>query len=303
MKAADIAAALGDPKREGRSWRCRCPVHGGHTLVFTDSDDGRLLFNCWAGCAGKEVSAELRRGAYLDHDRPISETAGGIAERRAVEERNRRQRTAAALDLWGQSHSAGGTIIERYWRSRGITLPAPATIRLHGMLSHRESGGRRPAQVGIVEHVERGLVGVHLTYLALDGSMKATVDPAKRSLGPVGGGAVRLAPVQAGEELIVGEGIETTLAVMQSTGLPGWAALSANGLRSLGLPADAQRILIAADNDSNGVGEKAAYDAAERWLAEGRQVRIAMPSEPDTDFNDVLIAKFSTCRGETNHAA
>jgi len=28
MTAADIAHALGDARREGRTWRCRCPLHG-----------------------------------------------------------------------------------------------------------------------------------------------------------------------------------------------------------------------------------------------------------------------------------
>ena len=29
MSAADVARALGDARREGSKWRCRCPVHGG----------------------------------------------------------------------------------------------------------------------------------------------------------------------------------------------------------------------------------------------------------------------------------
>jgi hypothetical protein len=27
MSAAEIALALGDARREGRGWRCRCPLH------------------------------------------------------------------------------------------------------------------------------------------------------------------------------------------------------------------------------------------------------------------------------------
>jgi putative DNA primase/helicase len=140
--------------------------------------------------------------------------------------------------------------------------------------------------VALVEHVGHGPVGVHVTYLAIDGSMKATIEPNKRSLGPVGGGAVRLAPVA--ETLMVGEGIETCLAAMQATGMPAWAALSTSGLKALVLPAVAREIIILADHDRNGAGERAAWMAAERWLAEGRRVRIAMPPKPDTDFADLL---------------
>jgi hypothetical protein len=40
MNAAAIARALGDAGREGRGWRCRCPLHGGCSLVIRD---GRLV--------------------------------------------------------------------------------------------------------------------------------------------------------------------------------------------------------------------------------------------------------------------
>jgi hypothetical protein len=147
-----------------------------------------------------------------------------VQRRREAEERDRRCRTAAALDLWRyETHPASGTIVETYLRSRGIVLPPPATIRRSiGMLCHSESGERRPAMVALVEHVEHGALGIHLTYLAIDGSTKATIEPGKRSRGPVGGRAVRLAP--AAETLMVGEGLETCLAAMQATGMPAWAA-------------------------------------------------------------------------------
>jgi hypothetical protein len=40
MSAAAVAAALGDAKREGRNWRCRCPLHGGCRLTLADGRDG-----------------------------------------------------------------------------------------------------------------------------------------------------------------------------------------------------------------------------------------------------------------------
>jgi hypothetical protein len=52
-------------------------------------------------------------------------------------------------------------------------------------------------------------VAAHRTWLLPDGSGKADLLEPKWSLGPVGGGAVRLAP--AGPVLAVAEGIETAL--------------------------------------------------------------------------------------------
>jgi putative DNA primase/helicase len=80
---------------------------------------------------------------------------------------------------------------------------------------------------------------------------------------------------------------------MVATGLPAWAALSTSGLVALVLPPLplASTVIILADNDPTGAGEHAARHAAQRWLGEGRRVRIAMPPEPGTDWADVLLKK------------
>jgi putative DNA primase/helicase len=184
-----------------------------------------------------------------------------------------------------------GTVTERYWVSRGLSLPIPMTVcASRGWLRHPE-GGSRPCMVALVEHVEHGPVAIHRTFLAVDGSGKAAFRRPRLSLGPVGGAAVRLA--SAGEELVVAEGIETAASVMVATGLSAWSGLSANGIEQLVLPPLplAASVIIAADHDDNGTGERAARTAAERWLREGRRVRIAVPPRAGTDWNDVLQNK------------
>jgi len=99
---------------------------------------------------------------------------------------------------------------------------------------------------------------------------------------------VRFGLPRAGEWLAIAEGIETTLAVVIACAMPAWAALSAGGIRSLILPPEVTHVIICADHDASGTGERAAHDAAARWLAEGRRVRIAMPPVPGTDMADVL---------------
>jgi putative DNA primase/helicase len=195
--------------------------------------------------------------------------------------------------MWHSALPATGTVVERYLRARRITIPVPITVRFIGMNTayawHPASGQRRPVLVAAVEHVEHGLVGVSRTFLAIDGSCKATLDPPRLFTRVVAGGAARLAP--ATETLMVGEGIETCLSAMQATGMPAWAALSTSGLSALVLPPIVRTVVILADNDANGAGERAAYAAATRWLAERRRVRIAMSPELGTDFNDVLLGR------------
>jgi putative DNA primase/helicase len=142
--------------------------------------------------------------------------------------------------------------------------------------------------VALVEHVERGPIAVHCTYLRPDGNGKADVEKPKAKFGPVAGGAVRFGMPGAEEWLAVAEGVETALSVAASCSMPAWAALSAGGIKNLILPAEATHILMCCDHDANGVGQRATHDAAKRWLAEGRRVRVAMPPELGADFNDVL---------------
>jgi hypothetical protein len=142
--------------------------------------------------------------------------------------------------------------------------------------------------VARVDSLNGELIGVHRTWLYRDdGGQWRRSDRA--SLGPIGGGAVPLAP--AAEILLIGEGIETVLAAMQATGQPAWAALSTSSLVALQLPPIVRDIVILADHDRSGAGGRAAWIAADRWLAEGRRVRIALPPERDTDFADVLAGR------------
>jgi putative DNA primase/helicase len=298
MTAAEqIAKVLSCAYRSGSWWRSRCPVHGsrGAALALRDGDRG-LVVHCHAGCDRQDILAELRRRRLLNNDGDSASAYRAdphkIERRREAEAADRRRRIAQAQDIWRSSYPAIGTSVQSYLRSRGITMEPPATLRMHGMrgpYGRHPSGERRPAMVGLVEHVEHGPVGAHLTFLAIDGSSKATVDPVRMSYGPVGGAAVRLAP--AAEILLVGEGIETCMAAMQATVMPVWAALSTAGLKALVLPLPVHTVIILADHDINGAGERAAFAAAERWLAEGRRVSIAMPPEPGRDFNDVLLGR------------
>jgi putative DNA primase/helicase len=307
---ANIARALGSAYTSGDWWRCRCPAHASRnaTLALRGGDRGLVVY-CHAGCDRREILAELRRLGLLNN-------YGGSAvayipdrdemeRRREAEAADRYRRIALALDIWGTSYPAPGTIVESYLRSRGIPKPLPTTLRMHGALGpygrHHVSGDRRPQMLGLVEHVEHGAVGVHRTFLAIDGSQKATLDPQRVLHGLVAGGAVRLG--SAGPTLAVTEGIENGLAVLRATGIPTWAALSASGLRTVILPAEARMVLVAADNDENGVGQRAAYDAASRFRREGRRVKIIIPPEPNTDWNDALCGRAPAHLGQVHHGA
>jgi putative DNA primase/helicase len=294
MNAEAIARSLGGITRSGTWWRCRCPVHHGQSSSLALRHRGeKLIVHCHAGCSSHEVLAELIYRGLLAAD---GEHPQQGPERDVVHEDkiDRLRRIALARDMWSETVPADTTPqIGRYLQGRGITIAVPPTIRL--MLPcgpygrHPYSGEHRPQMIGVVEHVEFGVVAVSRTFLAMDGSCKATLDPPRLFCGPAKGGAIRLANPIPNEWLIIGEGIESTASAMQLSGLPGWAALSAGGIENLILPPAVNKIIVAADNDLNGRGEWGARIAATRWLGEGRRVQMAIPPIPGTDFNNILL--------------
>jgi hypothetical protein len=297
MNARDIAAALGPARREGRDWRVDCPVHGGHSLTIADGRDGKLIVKCFGGCEWREIFGELRALGLIE-GRPVDinpEREDEFRRRREAEataeiERLRR-RITAARDLYRRGGPAAVSPVETYLRLRNISGPIPAVLRFLQHCPHR-NGGYFPAMVAPIVTAAGEQIAIHKTFLRPDGRGKADLPKTEQreTCGPMKRGAVRLALHRADLELLVGEGVESTLSAMRVFGLPGWAALSSNGVEALDLPANVRQVAIAADNDMNGVGQRAALSARKRWAAEGRSVRILLPPNAGEDFNDVLLS-------------
>src|SRR5262245_57118655 len=60
MNAAEIAQALGG-RQNGAGWMAHCPAHDDHnpSLSLQDSDDGKVLWHCHAGCSQEAVRIAL----------------------------------------------------------------------------------------------------------------------------------------------------------------------------------------------------------------------------------------------------
>jgi hypothetical protein len=252
----------------------------------------KTLVHCQAGCDQQSVIAALKeRGLWGEQKYNLSpirskESTVHIATSLYDEDNNR---TANALKIWNASKPAAGSPVENYLRNRGIPMPVPENLRFNPKLKH-PSGGHHPAMIALVTRGDSGeSMAIHRTFLSPTGNAKADVEPQKMMLGPCRGGAVRLA--LATNRVMVGEGIETCLSVMQFANVPTWAALSAPGLKNLYLPPEILEVTILADSDDT--GEDAAKDAAFRWVKEGRIVRIARPAK-ELDFNDLAMSQASS---------
>ena len=110
-------------------------------------------------------------------------------------------------------------------------------------------------------------------------------------------GVVQLWPSNGNEQLVVGEGLETTLAAAvhvpyHGTPLtPAWSALTAGGLKCLPVLPGVLRLIMLVDNDENSVGQKAAGHCRQIWTAAGRTVAALVPKHAGWDFNDEVLGR------------
>jgi putative DNA primase/helicase len=135
-------------------------------------------------------------------------------------------------------------------------------------------------------------ITLHRTYLTLEGRLVDAMQSRKMMPGPVpAGGAVRLLPVDERKPLGIAEGIETALSAALLFGVPCWAALNAGGMSSWKCPSEVSEVWIFGDNDSNGIGQKAADRLRQRCEAAATPAKVYIPQAPDTDWNDPVNAK------------
>ncbi len=276
--ASEIAARLG-LHRAGHGWRGDCPLCSYSNALAIDQRDGRTLAWC-ANCQDSAALARLLRGhGALPERRPPDP-----AERPADVERQAERIERARL-IWDGAEALTGTDPASLYLQRRCIGHAISSLALRWRRDCPHVGGsRRIALIAAITGADGKFKAIQRIYIKPDGT-KADIEPQKASLGPTGGGAVRLQDCIT--ELVISEGVETSAAAGALLGMPAWAAVSAGNMaKSLMLPVEIRSIVICADHDAPGLA--AAEDAARRWQGEGRAVRILRAVEPGRDANDVI---------------
>ena len=239
----------------------------------------------WIEDANLDVRRPESRSEALHRERPCRAAPSAHEAQEQARKASQRRR---ARQLWDSTRALSETVAAAYLDARGVghVARAPA-LRFHPGITHPSVLGRFPALVAGVQDADGQFIGIHRTYL--HGADKAQVDPPRLSLGSIGGGAVRLVEV-VDDKVLLGEGIETTAAAVRALDWHGgaWATLSTSGMRGVVLPVEIRHVLIAADRDVEGAGQKAAAQLTERLRAEGRRVRIFVPETIGHDFCDEL---------------
>jgi putative DNA primase/helicase len=294
VNAAEIAALLGGATCNGRGWLCTCPAHPDRTpsLSIMDGDRVPIVVKCFAGCDSREVLAELRRLGLLDDG--ADRRDGHRADRRPYRAIQRFSTPCKASDstiddVLSRCLPIRGTLAEAYLASRGLDLPPSGDA-----LRYLPPSGKYiwPTMVSVIsDFVTAQTINLQFTYLAQDGSGKAPLPKHQQRRFLAGhrvkGGVVRLSDdADVCLRLGMSEGSESALAIQTSFARAGrseivWAAVNAGNMAELPVVAGIETLVVYADKDTGGAGQRAAQELAARWIRAGREAYIALPDSGD----------------------
>jgi hypothetical protein len=259
----DLAGRVTRLRRAGRELRGACPLCGAGAKSasppFSVKPD-KGTFRCYGcdergdvielacqldGLSALEAARKLAGGGYEASARPFvaAKTPEGPSSAQKIGE-----------EMWASARPFRDSLAERYLLGRGLSRRvldvAGFSLRYHpfakwGWDEAARDWIKAPAMLVQVITQAGPTGGVHATYLARDGLGKADLAPAKRMWGPQTdgegrpGGAWLIGPgdaAWAGTDLAVGEGIESTLSMVElglRTGpmMRAAAALSLNRLQ------------------------------------------------------------------------
>lgn len=268
--------------------------NGGFICNQCGSGDGFELLQRITGKEFKDIAIEIRLILGDTQAKPIQNVD--------LEKTRRKLKS-----VWEEAKPLSkGCTTHRYLLNRGLSgllFSGLTNLRCHPGLTywHRDEQGKpvdlgkHPAMVGLVSTVEGQPATLHVTYLNKNGEKRA-FDPCKKIMPPsrkYSGGAVRLEPLKDGQTLIVAEGIETALALkLEYPDCCPWAVLSAGNMEKFEPPNhDSSTVYIAADNDSNYVGQAAAFRLAMQLSKKKCKASVLMPEKQGTDFLDEHLAR------------
>ena len=274
MMAVDIALSLG-LRRASNGWSGDCPACGYRDGFRLVEKAGRALWACFS-CQDRSVLTEAVLGRRV---------GGATVAGQAAITGSAFTKTEQAMRLWQAAQPIQGSPAERYLAGRGLALPDGLALRYLPDAYH-SSGARSGCMIALVLDAAGKGQAIHRTYLAPGGKGKAALDPPRATLGPVGGAVVRLCELRGAERLVIGEGIETSLSAGLLAGAPAWAALSAGNMAKVPLSDTVAEVIVASDHDVP--GQRAAWGAADAFMAQGRRVQVICPDNPGEDFNDLL---------------
>jgi hypothetical protein len=270
--------------RKKNLWNCRGCQGGGDAIALAQLIHGTDF----------PTAVEILTGER-DQPKPYKSVVSH-AYSQPESEPDQGQDTAYALRYWhGAASGIRGTPAELHFLKRKIDVDQlphlGEVLRWHPACVW--GGGRQGCMVALYTDAVTGEPkAIHRTAITPAGEK---VD--RKALGPIAGCVIRLWPDECVTEgLVLGEGIETTLAAAtniehrETLLQPAWATTTASLMAKMPVLAGIEALTILVDKDARAGGEKAAAECSARWTAAGREVIRLVPRKVGTDFNDLVRA-------------
>jgi putative DNA primase/helicase len=309
MNVRSIAAALGGEAVGRDQVLCPGPGHSREdrslSVRFISADD--FVVHSFAGDDPILCKDYVRQRLGLpqwqpgddNHNRSIPQHKVAAWDRAVIdrEPEEHRQlteddllRIERAVAIWNEAQHPRGTLAERYLQEqRKLYLPADVAntvLRFHPRCPWRNENTGKTDRVSALIAAFRSvdddkITAIHRIALNPDGTKIG-----RRMLGVAHRVAVKLDSI-IGDELAIGEGIETCMAAREIGGMPPvWALGSVGAISFFPILPGIRRLTILGEAGEASV--QAIKACGTRWHRAGRRVRIAMPSV-GSDFNDQLM--------------
>ena len=177
--------------------------------------------------------------------------------------------------------------VAEYLKNRGLGNDYPESLKEAQLYSweHGAKIGPFPTMLGLIQDAKGVGVSWHLTYtlggMKLKGCTTRKIMPPK---GTITGAAIRLHDHEG--SICIAEGIETAIAASKLSKLPAFSVMNAHCMSTFEPPKDVESVIIYADNDKSYVGQKSAYQLAERLAAKSIDVEVLISPVPGQDWVD-----------------
>ena len=303
--SANIAATLGHGKevKNGDGWLSLCPCHSDNrpSLSIKDNGNDDVVVTCHAGCGWQEIKKELRGRGLLPKFTPGKKSKNRPNKSQDSGKKKPSEGSAKEKNsfIWKKATKDDGRI-KRYFKNRSISFddnenkafPVPPALKWNSYTNKKTGDKVHLVVAAALNPNDKTVKAVQRLFIDIDDYTKTGA----KMLGNMQGRGVYFYRQRPMVELIVGEGIETTLSVMQVTGKNGVAALSTSGMKHIRLPDETEIIYILVDSDKSFAGQKAACELARRFEKnDGSQAFIVSPDDScftesprKLDFNDLL---------------
>lgn len=269
-----------------------CPVCGGQDRFRFDDKDGKGTYYCGSCGAGNGFTLlqNFHSWDFATAAAEVDRIMGNTKMESVKQEQTEQQKLENIKTVLKESKRlVVGDPVWTYLDSRCGPLDPSRVLdlRYHPGLYHPEAGMKLPCMIGIMRYPNNDGATLHRTFLTPEGK-KANVASVRRLMPgkTILGSAVRIGLEH--HTVCLAEGIETTLCAATRMGVPGFAAISAEGMKAWDPPAYVRKVFVMGDNDSSFTGQAAAFHIARELVLQHKlEVEVLIPEVADQDWCDL----------------